>query len=352
MLKSQKSNTLRYATMTLLSLVASFVYMINSAVVYAADLNNRSVVVASSEVSVYTSHRYNFRIDTSIAVGSLEIEYCTNSPFVGTPCTAPVGLSLSSSTLGAQSGLIGFSIAPGSTVNKFILNRAPSGVSPPQAVSITANNVRNPDTPNQSVFVRISTFPLQDLAGPRGDRGTVMFSTARQLTVNGFVPPYLIFCVGNTVAPDCSSAVGSYLDFGELSSTTTKTTTSQFAASTNDVTGYITTVSGLTLTSGNNIISALASPSISTVGSPQFGINLRANSSPLVGSNISGIGSGVPNADFNTPNNFVLKNGTIASSSLPTEFNVYTVSYIANISSNQPPGVYISTLTYVTTVSF
>ncbi len=88
------------------------------------------------------------------------------------------------------------------------------------------------------------------------------------------------------------------------------------------------------------------------MGSPQFGINLRANSSPLVGSNISGIGSGVPNADFNTPNNFVLKNGTIASSSLPTEFNVYTVSYIANISSNQPPGVYISTLTYVTTVSF
>ena len=166
------------------------------------------------------------------------------------------------------------------------------------------------------------------------------------------MPPYLTFCTGNIVSSDCSNVVGNYLDFGELSTQTTRTATSQFAVATNDVTGYIATISGLTLTSGNNVIDAMTAPSISVPGSSQFGLNLRANSSPLIGSDKTGVGTGNPASDFNNPNNYILKNGVIASSSLSTDFNVFTVSYIANVSPSQPPGVYISTLTFIATVSF
>lgn len=353
MLEPINKKVYKYAKVTLLTLVASLVYFgIFSSTVSAAELTNRSIVVGTSEISTSTSHRYNFNVNTSITIGSLEIEYCTNSPYPGTPCTAPVGFNLAIASMGSQSGLTGFNIDPSTTTNKLILSRVPAGVSPTVNTSITVNNITNPSTPNQTVFVRISTFATNDASGIRGDRGTVAFSTARQLIVNGFVPPYLTFCVANIVAPDCSSTVGNYLDFGELSSSTTKAVTSQFAVATNDVSGYVTTVSGLTLTSGNNTINALTTGSISLPGTPQFGLNLRANSSPLVGSDKTGVGTGVPNTDFDTPNSYIFKNGNIASSPLSTEFNLFTVSYIANVSSSQPPGVYISTLTYITTVSF
>jgi hypothetical protein len=346
-------NGFKYAKVTLLTLVASLLYFgVFSLPVSAAELTNRSIVISTSEVGSVASHRYNFRVNTSITVGSLEVEYCTNSPYVGTPCTAPAGFNLAIASMGTQSGLTGFNIDPSTTTNKLILSRVPAGVTPTVNASLTVNNITNPSTPNQTVFVRISTFATNDATGIRGDRGTVAFSTARQLIVNGFVPPYLTFCVANIVAPDCSSTIGNYLDFGELSSSSTRAVTSQFAVATNDVSGYVTTVSGLTLTSGNNTISSLSTGSISIPGTPQFGLNLRANSSPLIGSEKTGVGTGVPNVDFDTPNNYIFKNGNIASSPLSTEFNLFTVSYIANVSPTQPPGVYISTLTYITTVSF
>ncbi len=343
---------LRYATMTLLIIVASFVNLLIPLKAGAAELTSRSIVVASSVSSALTNHRYNFRVNGAITIGSLEIEYCTNTPLIGAPCVAPAGFSLVSSSMGAQTGLTGFSIHPSTTTNRLILGRTPSGVVPPTTAAITVNSINNPSTPNQAVFVRISTFATNNATGIRGDNGSVVFATTRSLNVSGFVPPYLTFCVGNTVAADCSSATGNYLDFGELTNLTTRTVTSQFAAATNDNTGYVATVSGLTLISGNNIIPGLVTPTVSLPGTSQFGINLRANSSPVVGTDKTGVGTGVPAAAFNTPNNYAFQNGNIVSSPKSTDFNVFTVTYIANVAPNQPPGIYISTFTFIATVSF
>jgi hypothetical protein len=107
------------------------------------------------------------------------------------------------------------------------------------------------------------------------------------------------------------------------------------------------------MTSGNNFIPAMSSGDTSQAGTSQFGINLRSNSLPPVGSNPTGGGNGEPTAAYNTPNQFqFLDSDIIAESSGADYLREYTVSYIVNVSGSQAPGIYVSTLTYVCTGSF
>jgi hypothetical protein len=81
-------------------------------------------------------------------------------------------------------------------------------------------------------------------------------------------------------------------------------------------------------------------------------MNLRVNTSPAVGSNPSGVGTGVISPSFSVPNSYFFNNQVVASSVKSTDFNVFTVSYIVNISGDQQPGIYTTTLTYVAVAAF
>ena len=171
-------------------------------------------------------------------------------------------------------------------------------------------------------------------------------------TVNGFVPPYLSFCVGITVAGDCSFASGQLLNFGELSKVSPKFLTSQFAGATNDPGGFSTSVTGVTMTSGTNTIPSLSIPQFSSPGVSQFGMNLRSNTNPAVGADPSGIGTSAISPNFANPNLFSFNNQIVTNSTIPTDYNVFTVSYMVNISNSQSPGVYNTTLTYIAVAAF
>jgi len=174
------------------------------------------------------------------------------------------------------------------------------------------------------------------------DTGTVAASTAGQITVTASVDETLTFTLASaTVA------------LGALSSAATGTGTSSMTVATNAGTGYSLTYSGTTLTSGTNTITALASPTASAVNGKQFGINLMNNTTPAIGTNTTGTGSGVPSTGYNTTNQFKFLTGdTIASASLPTNSNTYTTSYIANIDGATAAGAYSTVLTYVATANF
>lgn len=317
----------------------------------AAPLSSRSVDVGSSIVSANTNHFFQFTFPGVASVGSIEFEYCTNSPQIDAPCSAPAGLDLTGATLTAQNGETGFSIDASSSSNRLVLTRAPSMTSAIPA-SYNFTNIINQSTPNQTAYVRIATYGSSDATGPVIDEGAVAYATVNLINVSGFVPPYLTFCVGVTVALNCSSATGSQLSFGELSKTSPNAVSSQFSVATNDPTGYSTTIVGTTMTSGNNIIPALATPAGSQPGVSQFGINLVGNANPSIGANPAGVGTGTPSPNYSTPNQFSFNNNVVALSPLPTEFTAFTVSYLANVSTAQPAGVYTTTLTYITTVSF
>ncbi len=107
------------------------------------------------------------------------------------------------------------------------------------------------------------------------------------------------------------------------------------------------------MTSGNEIIPALASNGASIVGQSQFGINLAANSNPSVGATVSGSGDATANSGYGTSNSFRYNDGEmIAASSLPTEYNRFTVSYLVNVSADQSPGIYATSFTYTAIASF
>lgn len=318
----------------------------------AAFLDNRSVTIASPAPQATTTHQFQFNIATAGTLGSIELEYCANGPLIGTPCTAPVGLSLSDASLSAQTGETGFSISSSSTDNKFILTRL-AVPAVPQTASYEFSGAVNPSATNQSVYVRISTFASEDATGPRIDTGAVVFSTSSGLGTLLYVPPHLTFCVGITVSADCANAQGNGMQLGELSATAPRVATSQFAGATNDFNGYSVAIFGTTMTSGNNSIPAVGAPAASRPGSSQFGINLRANSDPAVGQNRTGIGTATVGSAYSTPNRFMFLSGSrLVSSSLATNFNTFTVSYLVNINADQPPGIYSTTATFLATASF
>ena len=167
------------------------------------------------------------------------------------------------------------------------------------------------------------------------------------------MPPRLSFCVGVTVEPGCQFSTGSIVDLGELDAGSTRAGTSQFADSTNDENGYTVRALGNTLTSGNRVIDPLDATTESRSGEQQFGINLRQNTTPAVGSDVTGLGTGSPRGDYSFQNRFRFVSGeVIAGSNLPTDFNRYTVSYIANVELGQSAGVYASTIQYIATAQF
>lgn len=318
----------------------------------AADLLSRQIEISDSTVNAIVTNTFSFTLQTAASLGSIEFEYCTNSPQVGDVCTAPAGLSLSSATLTGQTGETGFSIHASSTVNRLILTRIPSPNLSSQPVTYQFSNITNPSTPNETTYVRISTFASNDASGTRTDSGGVAFATTNRLSVQGFVPPYLTFCVGITVSLDCTAAAGDFISLGELSKTSPNYSTSQFAGATNDPGGYSVFLNGTTMSSGTNIINPLGSPQPSSPGSSQFGINLVANSNPGVGQNPAGAGTLAPQGGYSNTNQFKFVNETIASSPLPTNPNILTVSYLVNVPTGQTPGIYAATLTYIATAAF
>ncbi len=328
---------------------------LSSRAVYADDLQPRTVRVGSSYASEVTDHTFTFRMVTPSNVGSIAFEYCSNSPLFTEPCVAPSGLDVDAFILGDQTGITDFSKnAVETTTSRAVLSRT-INAQPSQDLEYELENITNPDGSVATVFVRISMYASNDGTGSAFDTGAVAFVIEEPFDVDAYVPPYLTFCVGVSVAVDCSSATGFLSEFGEFSAASTITATTQMSASSNDGDGYVIYVNGQTMTSGNNVISPLLVRSAATPGVSQFGLNLRQNTSPSVGANPQQgpVGSGSAIGDYSFPNQFTFVNGdVVAGATKSSGFTRYTVSYIVNVSNNQAPGVYATSLQYTALATF
>ncbi len=122
---------------------------------------------------------------------------------------------------------------------------------------------------------------------------------------------------------------------------------------TNAASGYSVAYKGATLTSGSNTLTAM-SGGASVMDSKQFGINMMNNATPDIGIDKSGDGSGVPASGYNTADSFKfnVSGEVIATASAPTNSNVFTTSYIANIDGATAAGAYTTTITYTATANY
>ncbi|MCA9346611.1 hypothetical protein KC960_03920 [Candidatus Saccharibacteria bacterium] len=321
----------------------------------ATEITSKSVSISSAIPSASITQNFSFNIPSSSPLGSIQFLYCDNSPLEQLPCTAPPGLDVSGASLTSQTLNTGFSLdGSGTNANTILLTRpVAAGVSGQSTYNFSS--IINPSDVNKTVYIRISTFATVDGTGPKTDQGSLAFATSQPgFSVGLFVPPFLTFCVGATVAKNCSSTSSSLASFGEFSENNVSTTTTQMSVATNDPGGYNIFLNGFTLTSGNKTIDAMATLASSQVGTSQFGMNLRSNSSPSVGAEPDGgVGIGAPATGYNTANQFKFVSGDkVASASGSSDFTLYTVSYIANVKKQQPPGLYATTLTYTAVATF
>lgn len=307
----------------------------------AAAITARRVTIGSSAPSVTTTYAFTFTVPSATVLQSASFTACTTAS--GT-CTTPAGFSVTGSTLTSQPTNLGD--ATGWTVNtatpgSLRLSKSGNVAAPTGNQTVSFSNVTNPSASNATFFMRIATF--SDAAWTTGvDNGTVATSTAGNITVTASVDEALTLTLASaTVA------------LGSLSTSTTGTGTSTVGIATNASSGYSLTYSGTTLTSGSNTITALGSPTASSIGTRQFGINLVSNSSPSVGTAVSGTGTGVAATGYNTTNQFKFLTGdTVATAAAPTNTNTFTVSYIANIDGSTAAGAYSTVLNYVATANF
>lgn len=316
------------------------------------QLQRRELKIEDARAGQNTRYMLSMETQTLTNIGSIRVQFCANDALVGEPCIAPVGLDISATTIVSQSGMTGFAVHPSTTSNVLVLSRIPS-TSPIGMVSYELDNVINPSA-SGSYFARVETYASDDASGTHIDFGGLAFNIRGGLSVSTRVPPFLLFCVANTINPySCASAQGSYVDFGELSSTRTATAQTKMLVSTNAEFGYAIRTQGTTMISGINTIDALTVPDVSRPGKSQFGMNIRANSTPSIGQDPIGPGTGVPDGVYNTPNQYAFVPGAVVATNATTEdYRMYTISYIVNVDKKQPPGIYVTTLTYIALATF
>lgn len=319
----------------------------------ATSLSYRYDKISNSSASAVTSHLIGFDFtDNTVPIGSILMEFCSNTPIIGDSCVVPVGFDISGSSLIAQSGESGFSILAPSLPNAVILTR-PASLPINGSSSYEFSNVINPSV-SGSYYLRLQTFTSVDATGIAVQEGGVALSVNGPLTVQTTVPPHLTFCASVSIVDfDCTSASSFFINFGEFSETETKIATSQMVAATNAEFGYSIYSAGTTFTSGNNIIQTPTAPTQINTGESQFGINLRANTIPNIGEDAVGPGTASARPNYAIPNRYMyLQGDSIVSADHSQDWKKFTVSYIVNIASDQPPGVYSTTMTYICLANF
>ncbi len=342
--------------------------------VSAAQITTRSLTLQAgvadggSKPGGVVKHQFTFSAATTGNVGSIQFMYCTTASGA---CAIPTGLVTTAATVTNQVGAVGFTMN-NTTAGIPYLTRASASIPTGTALTYQLSTITNPTTTNQAFYVRISTFASIDTSGGAVDTGTVTASTAQQIVLTGTMPESLIFCTGATVSlsgsiPNCATATSGVINFNQLfSPSDTATASSQMAASTNAVNGYSIAVFGTTLTSGSNTILAMSPKAAGTRGTGQFGLNLKLNtvatSTVPIGAEITALPNGTnlkgeSTANYSTVDQFKFTSGeNIADSASggagPSDGQVFTASYIVNVTGSQPAGTYTTTLTYICTSVF
>lgn len=174
----------------------------------------------------------------------------------------------------------------------------------------------------------------------------------------------------STAQPGLTFVVNtSSVDLGSLSTSVASTATATFSVKNYTSWGYAVTIVGAAPTNSGHALTSLSTDTASAATTEQFGINLRANTSPVSvgadpvqvpGSSFSygAAGNGSTGTygttrPYTIPNNYRYVSGeTIASAPKTSGETDYTISFLANISTATPGGKYSGSLILVATGTY
>jgi hypothetical protein len=157
--------------------------------------------------------------------------------------------------------------------------------------------------------------------------------------------------------PALSFGINSYsANFGFFSPTSTATATASFEVLDYTSYGYVVQTAGTAPSNGTHTISAMGTTAAPVTGTEQFGMNLVANTVPTsfgANPNHGQFGVGSASSNYATTNEYRYVSGdTIASAPQSSGMTVYTISYIADVSSITPAGIYNSNQTIICTGTY
>jgi len=149
------------------------------------------------------------------------------------------------------------------------------------------------------------------------------------------------------------------VNLGLVTPTTTVTGEATFYVRTYLASGYAVTTFSETPANGDYNIANLATPTASSAGDEQFGINLVVNTDPeSFGADPmqdpdNSFSFGYAATDYDTADLYTYNNGdTIAASDSSSGTTIYTIAYMMNIDDLTPGGIYTMTHTLIATSTF
>jgi hypothetical protein len=150
-----------------------------------------------------------------------------------------------------------------------------------------------------------------------------------------------------TADPRLSCSVNtSSLNFGALSTSATVSSTATFSVLNYTSYGYNVSLIGSPPSNGSHALDALSSNSASIIGTEQFGLNLKDNATPNIGTEPVQVPSstfsfGGPTSNYGTADSFRYVAGeAVATAPKSSGQTDYTVSYIINTAVTTPGGKY------------
>jgi hypothetical protein len=341
---------------TVLALSVLAMTISGALVAHAAALTALSDTMSNQTISALSSHVIKFTTPTGVTASSQTIVVTFPSGFVFTSKT----ISSLTLTYGASTGLetsTTIAASPGASTQWGAVFSGTANViltltSPTSGTYIAAGNkvILTYDSTNSTNPSSATNYSIS--LNVNGDTGTITVPiiTNSQVAVTATVAQTLSFSISaNSIGFGTLSTGSSTYANTASTGTGTETAAHTIAASTNGTSGYTIALSGDTLKSGSNSITALgASPTALAAGTSQFGIRATASggsgavSSPYNGSAGNyGFGASPP-----------LVNATFATASGATATTTYSNFYGANISATTPAGSYSTSLTFTATANF
>lgn len=346
-----------------------------------SQVTHRSIMMSSTQPSA-TDVAYTVNFTTVTAnqtVGSVVVEFCSNSPILGDTCSHPTSptpfLDTNYATLSVNniSGNIpGLAVdTVHSTSNRVVLvpTGAPLANVANGAVSFTlgngtTNGITNPAS-IATFYARVMTFT--NTTGSDGgdednnstDAGGVAISTANQLHVTAKVQEALLFCVytGATCADGGIDVTLGDQNGVLASTTTTYDANANFDVSSNAVSGVSVHMQGSTLKSGASFTidpaGASCIPDPTSSSTEMFGIRMLTLGAGVTSTAPYNCAANNHAFDASTTSGISSQFGQeIAKTSGATDITSSTVEFAAKSANTSEAGVYTTNLTLIATATY
>ena len=369
-------------------LVSAVVPALVPSLASADQLLDRSIQLSSSTIKA-TNVSYTVNFKTVKAAGAIVLDFCQDSPLVGTTCTAPLGFTAAGAALDSASTTAGYAVTgtPGASTVKLTKT-----INAGDTLSFVLTGITNPDGAG-SLYARILTYTDSTAAssytdtapGTYEDNGSVAMSITNNVAVSGAVLESMTFCVAKaTITSNCANAnanpptlkLGQDLGNGVVAlGTTTSTGTLDTQITTNAVNGAViylksnaVNCGGLKLVGSTDPNNCFIAPAGTTgtigAGDAKFGVKLGTAFATSGVTDANGTIQAA-SATYDTTNyrlNGVANNNTGVTSTygdaflntndLPVNNQNMTLTFGAQVNNNTPAGLYSADLSLIATGKF